>query len=244
MIDKRSLARALAAKAVAESRPLSWFEELYRKAADEGAKVPWADLVPNPHAIPLVERFSPNGAGRKALKVGCGYGDDSEWLASLGFEVTAFDISPTAIAECHRRFPDSPVEYLVADLFDAPSEWHNAFDLVWESYTLQVLPPDLRQKAIRTLPPLIASDGYLIVVARGRDEDEPEGLMPWPLTRQELNGFVCAGMAEIVFDDYIDQEEPPVRRFRACMKQKSAGNSVRLPPLSIPGLSTFDRKER
>ena len=31
MIDKRSLARALATKAVAESRPLSWFEELYRK---------------------------------------------------------------------------------------------------------------------------------------------------------------------------------------------------------------------
>ncbi|MCC5670705.1 class I SAM-dependent methyltransferase [Nostoc sp. CHAB 5784] len=45
----------------------------------------------------------PFASGQKALVIGCGLGDDAEAIASLGFEVTAFDISPTAIAWCQER---------------------------------------------------------------------------------------------------------------------------------------------
>ena len=48
--------------------------------------------------------------GKKALKIGCGLGDDAEYLTETGMEVTAFDISETAIRWCHERFPDSRVE--------------------------------------------------------------------------------------------------------------------------------------
>jgi hypothetical protein len=41
-------------------------------------------------------------------------GRDSEYLAELGLATVAFDFSPTAIAAVRRRFPDSPVQYLVA----------------------------------------------------------------------------------------------------------------------------------
>ncbi|WP_200961968.1 methyltransferase domain-containing protein, partial [Phycicoccus sp. Soil803] len=38
------------------------------------------------------------GGGREALVVGCGYGADAEYLASLGYRTTGFDFAPTAIA--------------------------------------------------------------------------------------------------------------------------------------------------
>ncbi|WP_313934260.1 MULTISPECIES: hypothetical protein [Nostocaceae] len=40
-------------------------------------------------------------------------GDDAEAPAKLGFEVTAFDISPTAISWCQQWFPDSSVNYVI-----------------------------------------------------------------------------------------------------------------------------------
>jgi hypothetical protein len=40
--------------------------------------------------------------------------------------------------------------------------------------------------------------------------------MPWPLTRPEFSAFIEAGLAELSFEDYIDNHEtPPTRRFRA-----------------------------
>ena len=69
-----------------------WFDALYREAAGDAEKIPWADLEPNPYFAAWLEKHKPKGAGRKAVVVGCGLGDDSEELARLGFEVTAFDI--------------------------------------------------------------------------------------------------------------------------------------------------------
>ena len=37
------------------------------------------------------------GVGKSALVIGCGMGDDAIELEALGFRVTAFDVSETAI---------------------------------------------------------------------------------------------------------------------------------------------------
>ena len=89
------------------------------------------------------------------------------------------------------------------------------FDFVLEVYTLQVLPAELRPLAIRGLAGFLKKGGMILVMARGREEREPEGLMPWPLTRRELDEFGAAGLREESFEDYFDKESPPVRRFRA-----------------------------
>ena len=59
--------------------------------------------------------------GKKALTIGCGLGDDAEQLAEWGFSTTAFDVSETAIRACRRRFPDSRVQYVAADLLQPPA---------------------------------------------------------------------------------------------------------------------------
>lgn len=216
----RATARELAQRYLANGDPTGWFEVLYAKAESDRSILPWADLAPNPHLVSWLEQEGMAGAGHNALKIGCGLGDDAEELSRRGFDTTAFDISPTAISWCRRRFPKSSVRYVVADLFKTPDEWANRFDFVLECYTLQVLPPNLRAPAIRQMAGFVAPNGILFVVARGREPDEPEGKMPWPLMKQEMEAFKDAGLAELKFEDYMDHETPPVRRFRAVYQKK------------------------
>ena len=51
--------------------------------------------------------------------------------------MTAFDLSPTAIEWCRKRFPQSSVKWVVANLLESPAEWRQRFDLVVEINTLQ-----------------------------------------------------------------------------------------------------------
>lgn len=205
----RTRARELAAASLMAGDPTGWFEKLYQEQEEGRKVVPWADAGPNPNLLPF------DGTGKSALVVGCGFGNDAEQFAAWGFETTAFDVSPSAVLACRKRFPQSRVDYRTADLLKPPEEWTGRFDFVLEIYTLQVLPPEVRPRAIRGVAGFAKKGGRILTIARGRDEDEPEGLMPWPLMRRELDDFVRLGLRQESFEDYFDQESPPVRRFRA-----------------------------
>lgn len=206
----RARARELAGRALARGDATGWFEELYAEARGEG-EIPWADLVPNPGVVEWLDTHEMTG---RALKVGAGLGDDAEELARRGLAVTAFDVAPTAVAWARRRFPESTVDYVVADVLAPPAAWRGAFDFVLESYTLQVLPPEARPLAAAAIAEMVRPGGTLLVIARGRDTSEDEGAMPWPLTPDELRGLF-AGLTLVRCEDFLDDEEPPVRRLRA-----------------------------
>ncbi len=192
-----------------------WFEEVYRSAGGDPARVMWADLEPHPGLAEWIGRSGNLYEGR-ALDVGCGLGDNAEALGQLGYEVTAFDLSATAIEWAKRRFPDTHVAYVVADLFDAPDAWQGAFDLVHETYTLQALMPGkgLREKAVRCLAGFVKPGGRLLVIARARAEGaEAEG-PPWPLARSELAGFVEMGLREMNFQEFVLREDEDIPHYR------------------------------
>src|SRR6516165_1012212 len=111
MPGDRTHARQLAKDFIEKGDPVGWFEPLYAHADGDERRVPWADLVVNPHLKTWLAGRRLSGERRKAIVIGCGLGDDAEELARLGFQVVAFDVSPTAIAWCRQRFPNSPVEY-------------------------------------------------------------------------------------------------------------------------------------
>src|ERR1700728_4178889 len=216
MVDKRARVRELAAEFIRSGNQLGWFEALYAEAGSDDSAIPWADMEPNPGLVEFWPKRPLETAGKRALVVGSGLGDDSEQLAAWGFSTTAFDISPTAIAATKKRYPDTKVEYVVADLFDPPPAWLRGFDFVLEVYTVQAFTGDLRARAIAMIAEFVAPGGRLLVLARGRAEDEPEGQgPPWPLTRTEIDGFLRAGLAEESLEDYVEPEPPWVRRFRA-----------------------------
>jgi len=185
-----------------------WFETLYAEGARQDVDIPWADFEPNPNLVEWLDRMSLSPSDKRALKIGCGLGDDVEELSERGFEVTAFDIAPTAVEWFRTRFPASRSTYLVADLFDAPSDWSGAFDFVLESYTLQVLPQPERRQAIPIIANFVAPGGTLLVICRGRDPDDPEGDLPWPLPKDTVLHFEDHGLDLVDFEDYFDDAPP------------------------------------
>jgi SAM-dependent methyltransferase len=155
------------------------------------------------------------GGGRRALVVGCGLGDDAEYIAGLGYETVAFDAAASAVRTARRRFPDSAVRYLTADVLSPPPEWRQAFDLVVEIYTIQVLRGATREQAIQAIGGMVAAGGTLIVIARAPSENDDPGMVPLPLTRVEVDAFAAKGLRAVRVEHLPDPGEPEVPRWRA-----------------------------
>jgi hypothetical protein len=201
---------------VSDEDAVGWFDRLYVAAEQGEAEVPWDRGEPNPLLIQWAERRRP--AGARALVVGSGLGSDAEFVAGLGFETTAFDISDTAIATTRRRFPDSGVSYQVADLLDMPAEWRQAFDLVVESITVQSLPQRLHREAIDAVVETVAPGGTLLVISAARAENEPVDGPPWPLAPSEIAQF-SEGLRTVRFEDLRDVQDPFYRRWRVELRR-------------------------
>jgi SAM-dependent methyltransferase len=192
MTDPDADTRRLFEQALAAGEVTGWFEPLYAEAARGAAVVPWDRQSPNAHLVAWANDIGLVGNGRSALVVGCGYGRDAEYLAELGFAVTAFDVSATAIEQARQRHPDSPVDYVVADLLHLPEQWRSAFAFVLESHNVQALPEPTRTSAIAAVHHTVAPGGKLAVLAAAAAEDgEPadEPGPPWPLRRTEVDAF-------------------------------------------------------
>ena len=96
--------------------------------------------------VELVTRYAKLASGRRALDIACGMGRHSRYLASIGFEVDAWDISSVAIdslkglAHIHPREVD-------LDTVEFPQE---AYDLIVCTFFLK---RDLFPKITRALKP-------------------------------------------------------------------------------------------
>ncbi|MDQ7086670.1 MAG: class I SAM-dependent methyltransferase [Acidobacteriota bacterium] len=147
--------------------------------------------------------------------------------------MTAFDLAPTAIEWCRRRFASSDVDYRVADLYALPSCWSRAFDLVVEVYTFQALPAEIRPEAMDKAADLVAEGGRLVLVCRLREAGEEAEGPPWPLTREELTRLEKAGLSLLESVEVGDPDDRPVRRLRQVYRRGSAGGAKsgpRTPP--------------
>lgn len=168
-----------------------FFNAVYRQADGDPAFIPWADLKPKRQ---LAEWLGAHpGEGRSAIDVACGLGDNAEALAAAGYRTTAFDLSADAIDWARRRFPQSAVDYRVADLLGLPPQWAGAFDLVNECYTLQSVPPALLDRMARAIAGLVAPAGTLLVYTRIRPEEAEADGPPWPLRPSDAMRFAALG---------------------------------------------------
>lgn len=192
------------------------FERMYDAAAAGDGALPWHRGEAHPLLAAWAEGL--RGAGRRALVVGSGTGDDAEFVAGLGFDVVAFDVSPSAVAMARRRFPGSTVDYEVADLLALPAAWSRAFDLVVEVLTVQSTPIAVHEAAIAAIAGTVAPGGTLVVIATARTDDAqvPDG-PPWPLARTEIDAFGTAGLAADQVEVVRSPGAPP--RYRAIFRR-------------------------
>ena len=202
--------------------PFGWFDSIYTDAEGDHSAVFWADLAPNPYLLEWLDKHPVKGLHKKAIAIGCGVGDDAEALAAYGYEVTAFDIAPSAIDLCKNRYIESKVNYLVADLFDYPNHWEGSYDLVYECNTIQVLPGRYREEAMAAMVSLIGNEGEILVSCRSRNKGEELDAIPLPLDQDEIDGFMDLGLVEKSFLAYDDEQKPPVPHFFSSYKKEKA----------------------
>lgn len=223
-VDPDEHSRRLAAESLAANDPTGWFERLYVQADEGRAVVPWDRAAPNRLLVEWAESNRPDGSGRTAMVVGCGLGEDAEYVAGLGFDTTAFDLSETAIQMVRRGFPESAVRYRAANLLDPPAEWAATFDFVLESLTVQSMPVPLHEPAIAQVGRMVAPGGRLLVIATGRDDAnaETDG-PPWRLTEAEIEAFATDGLRPVRIERLEDAANPDVLRWRAEFHRPAQG---------------------
>ena len=201
------------------------FESIYTQAQGDRARVPWDDGKANPALINWLNAIAPSivRCGSRVIVPGCGLGDDAVDLLHRGYEVTAFDLSETAIDWAKRNDPSHEDCYHVADLFNTLGKWRHRFDLVIEINTVQSLPPSMRETTLAALKELMSPHGHMLMICKGLDETEPcpDG-PPWPLRESEL--LDAASRVGLVAQDgvsnFIDESGPtPVRRLRTLFRR-------------------------
>lgn len=193
------------------------FEKVYAAAAQGEVEVPWGEVRERHFWLRewAAERGL-DGSGKRALVPGCGFGNDAEFVATLGYDTMAFDISPTAIESARKRHPESKVNYVAADLFAAPAEWAQAFDLVVEISTVQALPRSMRRQVTDAIGSFLAPGGALIVIMGAQDESVADAEFgPWYMTRAEVDAFVSGGLRAVRVEERVSQDDPSIRRWVA-----------------------------
>lgn len=109
----------------------------------------------------------------RVLIPGCGSGYELRAFHQRGWDVTAMDYSPAAIA----RAPKDCGRLLLADFF-AHDFGGEKFDVIYERTFLCSLPPEFWPRYVRRMSELLVAGGKLVGFFLYGHEDEPP---PYPL---------------------------------------------------------------
>ena len=195
-------------------KPLSWFEELYSSSSRDRKLIPWDWMEPHPFLVEWVEENNHNG---RALVVGSGLGEDAVFLHDKGWEVTAFDVSESAIEWARQLHNGIKIDWSVGDLLQPDESWFGSFDLVLEVHILQAIPEEIRNRAYKNLAPLLARGGFLVCIGRLEEgPEEEEDVPPWPLSRDFVRK-IGTGLSEVEIHSAIIPDKEAIR-YRAVWK--------------------------
>lgn len=183
------------------------YEAVYAQADGDAGAVPWAAQAPHAHLVGWLDQPGLDVTDVDAVVVGAGLGDDAVELARRGCRVTAFDISPTAVAWAQERTRGAtyrhPIDWRVVDLLELPADMVGAFGLVVEVRTVQSLPGSIRDEAMLAIAALVGADGWLVATTLLATSDEAartwEG-PPWAQAPAELAAYRAGGLERITLD--------------------------------------------
>ncbi len=196
----------------AHNKASEWFDGLYQKNKNTHENIPWARQAVNP----LLQTYLDEETNHKgtALVIGCGLGDDARALELAGYEVTAIDVSQTALDLTKERFVGSSIKFIKQDIF----EYTQTFDFVFEALTVQSLPIAFREKMIEAVAGTVAESGRLLLVAHKKEEafDGP----PWPLTQGEVDIFKTCGLTELSHELHTEDSKISNTRFRVLYEKQ------------------------
>ncbi|MBX2829682.1 MAG: class I SAM-dependent methyltransferase [Rhodospirillales bacterium] len=155
--------------------PTEFWQQHYEKASPETSGRPSA----------VLERFVKDRPSGNALELGCGKGDDAVWLVKQGWNVTAIDLSETALeyarANAARNGVADKITFAAHDLMASFPD--GQFDLI----TAQFLESPVvfeRDAILNTAARRVLAGGMLLIASHGSvpswSWDYPDKVYPTP----------------------------------------------------------------
>lgn len=143
------------------------FEALYAaRAASPGWNSPAVDAEVAALLARLLDTAGVR-AGDRVLELGCGMGNQTEPLLLRGLDVTAADVSPTALARARARLSahGDRVRFVAGDLRDgALLDGFGPFDAVVDSLCLHCIVDEDRTRLLRRTHGWLRADGVFLVL--------------------------------------------------------------------------------
>ena len=161
-------------------------------------------------------------APAKVFEIGCGYGDNSIWLAKQGFEVTAIDLSEEAIRYAIDNAKKEGVDckFLVQDFLKDPLE-KDYFEFVFDRGCFHSRDFKGKRKSFAKTVSLILKEGGLWLSLIGSKDTPETDIGPPKLSAMEIikgveQNFKIINLKASVFDS--DQKESS--KAWSCLMEK------------------------
>jgi len=128
-------------------------------------KIPWNYETPPDSLIELVK----SGKIRpcRSIDLGCGIGNYVIYLATEGFNVTGFDISPSAISIAEKKSREKGIEcsFLVVDIASRLKDFKIKFDFAYDWELLHHIFPERRKQYVENVYNLLNPKGKYFSVS-------------------------------------------------------------------------------
>jgi methyl halide transferase len=139
-----------------------------------------------------------------AIDLGCGTGVNAVWLAEMGFDVTAIDISPTAVDRGRQRKAKAGVRvrFVTSDVLDPPDDIGGPYHFFFDRGCYHIVREIDVGRYLRTLE-RITESGSIGLVLTGNSNEPRTG--PPVVSEQEIRAelgslFEIVRLGEFRFD--------------------------------------------
>ncbi|MCI5145982.1 MAG: class I SAM-dependent methyltransferase [Candidatus Electrothrix sp. AR3] len=184
--------------------------------------LPWDSGQPDPRLMALLANW-PRFSG-KILEIGCGTGTNAVWLAEQGFQVTALDISSSAVAMAQQRSAKKGVEcsFVAADFLTC-SLGEEPFSLIFDRGCFHSMAGmEERRNFVQQAASYLAPGGLWFSLIGNKDQVIPEGAVGPP----RLSAAEICAVVEPAFEilrleslfSYSPNQPAPLRFWQCLMR--------------------------
>ena len=146
-----------------EQKYYAAYEERYKTAHQKG--VSWSSDKSTPIVMETIRKYRIEPY-RRLLEIGCGEGRDAKAVLDGGYDLTATDLSPEAIAYCRRIMPGYSDRFRVLNCLSGHLE--ERFDFIYAVAVVHMLVPDEdRNRFYQFIHDHLKPDGSALICTMG-----------------------------------------------------------------------------